>query len=66
MDDRKRNDIEIPQEALVGRPIFSERPGADIEAEILNFIRETFAPHLWRGHTHTKPSKGEPFEYIND
>jgi hypothetical protein len=66
MGDRKRNDIKIPPEALVGRPIFFERPGADIEAEILDFIRETYAPHLWRGHTHTKPSKGELFEYIND
>jgi hypothetical protein len=66
MNDRKRNCVEIPPEALEGRPIFVEPPGEDVETEILDFIRETLAPHLWRGHTHTKFSKDEPFEYINE
>ena len=66
MKDRKRNYVEIPPEALEGRPIFFERPSEDVETEILDFIRETLAPHLWRGHTHTKFSKDEPFEYINE
>jgi len=63
---RKSNLIEIPPEALAGRPIFADRPGDEIIEEIQDFIRESYAPHLWRGHTHTRPAKDEPFLYLGD
>jgi hypothetical protein len=63
---KKDNWIDIPEEALKGRPIFADRPGDDIVKEILDFVRETNAPHLWRGHTHTTFAKDEEFWYLGE
>lgn len=58
--------IEIPESALLPKPLFSTRPGAEIVREIKAFIAETGKPHLWRGHTHTRPEAGAPVFYVGE
>lgn len=47
--------IEIPPIAREVKAWFKARPSDKVVAEIKKFIEETGTPHLWRGHTHTKP-----------
>lgn len=48
-------DIEIPEGALAHKPWYQEQPSSAVVAEIKAFIKETGCPHLWHGHTHTRP-----------
>jgi hypothetical protein len=62
MSNRKRaptriNDpVDVPAEAFQVKAYYFERPSTADIAAILRFLREEQAPHLWSGHTHTKPS----------
>ena len=47
--------LEIPPSARQVKPWFKARPDDEIVAEIKKFVEENGTPHLWRGHTHTKP-----------
>jgi hypothetical protein len=48
-------DLEIPESALAHKPWFEEQPSPAVVSEIKAFIKETGCPHLWHGHTHTRP-----------
>jgi len=47
--------IDIPDEAVRVKPIFEKEPGREIADEVRAWVKRTGEPHLWRGHTHTKP-----------
>jgi hypothetical protein len=60
------NRIEIPPEALEPKPWYLTRPGKEIVAEIVDFIKRIGKPYLWRGHTHTKPPPGSKPVYLDE
>ena len=60
------NRIDIPPESLEPKPWFQTRPGKEVVAEIVGFIKQTGKPYLWRGHTHTKPPPGSKPVYLDE
>ncbi len=60
------NKIEIPDSARIVKPWFLTKPGKEIVAEIHEHIKQTGKPHLWRGHTHTKPPPGSKPVYLDE
>lgn len=58
--------LDIPESALQTKPWFSERPSPAIVREIKDYIKVHGTPHLWRGHTHTKPPKDGTVMYIGE
>lgn len=61
-----REPVEIPPEAETPKPLFTTLPGAEVVTEIREWIKGGNPVFMWRGHTHNKPNKGEPVEYLND
>lgn len=62
----KLNRVNIPTQARVPKPWFSEEPGNAIVAEIKKFVAATSRPYLWRGHTHTKPPQDARVVYVEE
>jgi hypothetical protein len=60
------DEINIPDSAREVKAWYPDRPKPDVVREIKDFIKETGTPHLWRGHTHTKPVKGAPIVYLGE
>ena len=60
------NRINIPPVALEPKPWFVTRPGKEVVAEIVDFIKRTGKPYLWRGHTHSKPPTGSKPVYLDE
>lgn len=58
--------IDIPETALTVKPNYTERPDLTVVAEIKAHIKQTGAPHLWPGHTHTKPPRGAIVRYLGE
>jgi hypothetical protein len=56
----------MPLSAREVKAHYSHRPSETVIQEILDFIRETQAPHLWRGHTHTKPPRNARVVYLGE
>jgi hypothetical protein len=50
--------VDIPYTARQAKADYPTRPSDDLVREIKQFIGKTGTPHLWRGHTHTKPPQG--------
>jgi hypothetical protein len=59
-------EILIPPFCYVPKPYFKVRPGPTLIQEIKDFIARTGQPHMWRGHTHTRPEKGSRIEYLEE
>ncbi|MBP1299964.1 hypothetical protein [Bradyrhizobium elkanii] len=59
--------IDIPDEAFLAKPLFSDFPGADIVTEVREWVKGN-PPWAWRGHTHAEPTVDEAFEirYVAD
>ncbi len=65
MTKNKTPKLEIPTSAL--KPKYFEQEEAEkLVPEIKAFIKETGTPHLWRGHTHTKPPVGANIIYLGE
>jgi hypothetical protein len=60
------DEIDIPNSALEVKAWFPDRPKPEVVKEIKDFIKATGTPHLWRGHTHTRPRKGAPIIYLGE
>jgi hypothetical protein len=60
------NRIDIPPEALEPKPWFATRPGKEVVTEIVDFIKLTGKPYLWRGYTHTKPPTDSKPVYLDE
>lgn len=60
--------ITVPEKNLRNIPIFPNDPSddRDVITEIKQHIFLTAEPHTWRGHSHTKPSKGAPVVYVEE
>jgi hypothetical protein len=58
--------VDIPDSARKVKDWFRERPGEGIRIEIRSYIRDGGMPHLWRGHTHTKPPAGSKPDYLDE
>jgi hypothetical protein len=58
------DEIDIPDECYHSKPYFKERPDSALVKHIKAFIKETGNPHMWHGHTHTKPPKGARIVYL--
>ena len=58
--------FDIPPEAFATKPWYVNWPGKEIVAEIVDFIKRTGKPHLWPGHTHTKPPPGSKPVYLDE
>lgn len=52
---RMTNKLDLPESIFRVKADYSERPPADLVRLILQFIAQFGTPHLWWGHTHTKP-----------
>lgn len=59
------DDLDIPDSCLAPKH-FDDRPDAATVQEIKDFIARTGEPHMWRGHTHTRPEKGTRIEYLEE
>jgi hypothetical protein len=55
--------VEIPESARRVKADYPERPSDELVRQIKQFISETGTPHLWHGHTHTKPPRGGMIVY---
>jgi hypothetical protein len=60
----KTEPLDIPDTAKEVKAWFWEEPGEDTKEEIRTWIREGHMPHLWRGHTHTRPPKDARIVYL--
>lgn len=60
------DDLEIPATALAAKANYAERPHSDIVREIKEFIKQTGTPHLWHGHTHTRPPQDATILYLGE
>jgi hypothetical protein len=56
--------IAIPEAARRVKADFPEFPSNEIVQEILEFVRDTGEPWLWRGHTHTPIPEGSVPKYV--
>jgi hypothetical protein len=55
--------VEIPASAREPKPLFAELPEFQLVREVRDWVLNN-PPYLWRGHTHTTPSKTEPVEFV--
>ena len=60
------DEIHIPEECRRPKPHYFERPDSALVKHIKEFIKETGQPHMWHGHTHTKPPKGARIDYLDE
>jgi len=60
------DEIDIPASAREIKAWYPDRPKPEVVREIKDFIKTTGTPHLWPGHTHTKPRKGAPIIYLGE
>jgi hypothetical protein len=58
--------IDVPADCYKVKPFFKERPPPELLAEIQSFIAQFGRPHLWRGHTHTKPTAESRIVYVGE
>ncbi|MGF1620574.1 MAG: hypothetical protein ACFCUR_08170 [Rhodomicrobiaceae bacterium] len=58
--------VEIPFSARVVKARYSQRPSEAVVQEILDYVREMQTPHLWHGHTHTKPPANARVVYLGE
>lgn len=58
------DELEIPAFAFSVKAWFKDRPERAIVNELHEHIRSQGTPHLWRGHTHTAPSKGARVTFL--
>ncbi len=58
--------VDVPSSAYQVKAIFDEPPGDDVVSDIWSFVELTGRPHLWHGHTHTKPTDGSSVYYVEE
>lgn len=58
--------LEIPAVCRVVKDWFWTRPAEGVVREVKDHIRKSGQPHLWRGHTHTKPAKTARPVYLDE
>lgn len=63
---RRGDPVEVPLSARQVKAHYPQRPPEAVLQEILDFIREVQAPHLWHGHTHTKPPANARVVYLGE
>lgn len=56
--------LDVPTSAFEVKADYRERPPRALVSVIKQFIEQTGAPHLWPGHTHTKPPKGSRVTFL--
>jgi hypothetical protein len=60
------DEIDIPESARAVKAWYPDRPKPEVVREIKDFIRATGTPHLWPGHTHTRPVAGARIVYLGE
>jgi hypothetical protein len=60
------DEIAIPAWCKVPKPYFKTRPDQSVIQQIKDFIKASGQPHMWPGHTHTKPEKGSRIDYLDE
>ena len=58
--------VEIPDVAREVKANYPARPNDQLVREIKKFIADTGTPHLWPGHTHTRPPQGAVIVYCGE
>ena len=58
--------VDVPEESFRVKAEFFEEPSKAVIKEIKTFVTQTGEPHLWRGHTHTRPSIGARVKYLDE
>jgi hypothetical protein len=56
--------LDIPDAAFQVKADYFDRPSRAMVAVIREFIERTGTPHLWPGHTHTKPTIGSRVTFL--
>jgi hypothetical protein len=56
--------VEVPDAARDPKPLFPQLPDFSIVREVREWLAQGNPTYTWRGHTHTKPDKDEPVEFI--
>jgi hypothetical protein len=56
--------LDIPDTAFAVKAEYFERPNRELLAVIKQFIQQFGTPHLWWGHTHTRPAKGARVTFL--
>lgn len=57
-------ELEIPESAFEIKANYFERPDPELVKFIRKFIGQFGTPHLWWGHTHTKPQPGSRVTFL--
>lgn len=60
------NLLDIPGECFKVKAWYLERPSKELVREIKAFVAMTGLPHLWSGHTHTKPLPDDIPIYLDE
>lgn len=58
------DELDIPESAFRVKSDYKERPSREIVGLIKEFIDRFGTPHLWWGHTHTKPEGGSRVTFL--
>jgi hypothetical protein len=55
--------VEIPERAQEPKPLFPDLPGFPLVREVREWVSKN-PTYMWRGHTHTMPSKTDMVEFV--
>jgi hypothetical protein len=58
--------VHIPDAAREVKANYPTRPADELVREIKKFIGNTGTPHLWPGHTHTRPPQDASIVYCGE
>lgn len=58
------SELEIPASAFEIKAWYHERPEPALVKSLLEYIHQSGTPHLWSGHTHTKPTAGSNVTFL--
>jgi hypothetical protein len=62
----KLEQLDVPDECYRPKANYPTRPGKAVVDEIKQWIKAGHDPHLWPGHTHSKPSFDAPLMYLDE
>lgn len=57
-------ELDIPAAAFAVKADYFQRPSKEVVTLIKKFIDRFGTPHLWYGHTHTKPAQGSRVTFL--
>src|SRR6478735_1866700 len=57
--------LQLPAHVFTDKPKYATRPGREIIRKIKEFIEKTGEPHMWPGHSHSRPGRHDRIVYLD-